>query len=208
MKHAEKQSDSALQRALKDDAATNAELTSLAKGNDHLMAKIHQISSRLADPHERSERVRQRKEARMRQRIERQSLKQQQLIAFWTRKFANHITSQHIDDEAARREDETLKTIESKLIKLGVDTDGLFRDRSTLCLDDPDDEEQQLLDLQNLPDAVPPEPDDDVLVHHKVALQRVSSWHQTTIHRVQNGKDCKFRESKSWSITIHRVQSR
>ena len=120
MKHAEKQSDSALQRALKDDAATNAELTSLAKGNDHLMAKIHQISSRLADPHERSERVRQRKEARMRQRIERQSLKQQQLIAFWTRKFANHITSRHMDDEAVRREDDTLKAIESNVIKLAL----------------------------------------------------------------------------------------
>ncbi len=76
LKSAESQSNAALQRALKDDAATNAELSSLAKGNDHLMATIHQISNRLADPHERSEKVRLRKEARMRQRIERQSVKQ------------------------------------------------------------------------------------------------------------------------------------
>lgn len=188
LKSAEQQSDSALQRALKDDAATNQQLTAIAKGNDQLMAKIHQIGTRLADPHERSEKVRKRKEARLRQRIERQSLKQQQLITFWTKKFAEHIARNDIDDEDLRKNDENLQNIESKLIKLGIDTNGLFTNRQKLCAqyvvnEEEEDEEQQLLNLQNLPDPVLDDDDDDEEVGDDVDPQTQSQSESIESHQ-------------------------
>ena len=129
MKNAEKKSDIALNNALKDNAKTNRELTEIAKGTDQLMAKIHQIGNRLADPYERSEKIQQRKQARLQKKIQRQYQKQQQLINFWTKKFCQHIELNNIYNDDVRKEDQTLQKIEAKLIKFGIDTDQLFKDR-------------------------------------------------------------------------------
>eukprot|EP00484_Ammonia_sp_Unknown_P004358 CAMPEP_0197079784 /NCGR_PEP_ID=MMETSP1384-20130603/213802_1 /TAXON_ID=29189 /ORGANISM="Ammonia sp." /LENGTH=746 /DNA_ID=CAMNT_0042518663 /DNA_START=24 /DNA_END=2264 /DNA_ORIENTATION=+ len=153
----------------------------LAKGNDQLMAKIHQIGNRLADPYERSDKIQQRKQARLEKKIRKKYQQQQQLIAFWSKKFVQHINVNNIFDEEQRKEDEALQHIEGKLVKFGVDTDELFRNRKPPPIDpdsidmekmaqianDPnikseEDDEEQLENLQNMPDyVIVDEPNDD-----------------------------------------------
>ena len=129
MRNAEKNSDAALKNALQDNEETNKQLTALAKGNDALMAKIHQIGNRLADPHERSEKIQQRKQARLQKKIQKQQQKTQQLIHFWTKKFIQHIETHNIYEEEQRIQDMTLQQIEMKLKKYGINTDDLFTNR-------------------------------------------------------------------------------
>eukprot|EP01084_Bolivina_argentea_P034674 64204_1 len=174
MRNADKQSDMALNYALKDNEETNKKLSAMAKNNDTLMAKIHKIGDRLAaDPQERSEKVKQRKEARLQKRIERQYQKTQQLINFWTKKFIQHIETNNIYDNKIRNDDETLQQIEQKLIKYGINTDELFKNRKQTPIDpnsidmkklkeianntdiqSDEDEEQQLENLKHIPDYI------------------------------------------------------
>ena len=129
MRNASKQSDMAMNYALKDNERTNKQLTEIAKGTDQLMAKIHKLGDRLADPHERSEKIQQRKQARLQKKIQRQYEKTQKLINFWTKKFCQHIEINNIYNDDVRKEDDTLQKIEAKLVKYGIDTDQLFEDR-------------------------------------------------------------------------------
>lgn len=129
LRNASKQSDMALNYALKDNERTNKQLSEIAKGTDSLMAKINKLGDRLADPYERSEKMQQRKQARLQKKIQRQAQKTQQLINFWTKKFCQHIEERNIYNDDARKEDDTCQKIEAKLIKYGVDTDQLFQDR-------------------------------------------------------------------------------
>eukprot|EP01083_Nonionella_stella_P111916 328620_1 len=169
MRDADKRSDIAYHNALKDNAQTNQKLSAMSKDNDKLMARIHQIGNRLADPHQRSQNISNRKEARLQKRIQRQAEKTKQLINYWSKKYIEHIETNHINDEDTRNEDDTLQQIEAKLIKYGVNTDHLFAKRRTSSIDlnnitaetmkqiannediqsEPDDEEQ-LKNLENM----------------------------------------------------------
>merc|ERR1712173_61877 len=67
-------SDIAFNHALKlEDEKTNLQLKRLAKSHDQLRAKLHEINNRLADPNARSQRLKEKKAARLRKRMERES---------------------------------------------------------------------------------------------------------------------------------------
>ena len=129
VRNAERKSDIAMSNALKDNEETNKKLNEMAKDTDAMIAKINKIGNRLADPHERSEKVKQRREARLQKKVQRQYEKTQQLIQFWSKKFIKHIEVNNITDDEMRKEDETLTHIELKLKKYGIDTDELFKTR-------------------------------------------------------------------------------
>eukprot|EP01083_Nonionella_stella_P027053 74405_1 len=146
MRDADKSSDIAYHNALKDNAQTNQELSAMAKDIDKLMERVNQIGNRLADPHQRSQNISNRKEERLQKRIQRQAEKTKQLIEYWSKKYIEHIETNHIDNEDMRKEDDSLQQIEAKLIKYGVNTDHLFEKRRVSSIEDiqsePDDEKQ------------------------------------------------------------------
>ena len=117
----------ALNNALKDNAKTNR-IDRDRQGYDQLMAKhIKLVIVWLI--HMKDLKIQQRKQARLQKKIQRQYQKQQQLINFWTKKFCEHIEVNNIYNDNVRKEDQTLQKIETKLIKFGIDTDQLFKER-------------------------------------------------------------------------------
>ena len=65
-------SNAALKRALREKKKSDRQLASMAQNNDNLMAQVHRISSRTAEPHKMSEKGRRRKEERKKRRAQRQ----------------------------------------------------------------------------------------------------------------------------------------
>eukprot|EP01083_Nonionella_stella_P180235 642175_1 len=160
MRDADKSSDIAYHNALKDNAQTNQELSAMAKDIDKLMERVSQVGNRLADPHQRSQNISNRKEERLQKRIQRQAEKTKQLIEYWSKKYIEHIETNHIDNEDMRKEDDSLQQIEAKLIKYGVNTDHLFEKRRVSSIDPNTITAETMKQIANNKD-IQSEPDDE-----------------------------------------------